>query len=333
MANQNQTSNSGTSADDTKRSNQVRDTDAALTDKDRAATTLNPNPNLAKPDPTMGTDEGWKRDAASETMSAQNVVTGEDNRRDWQNTNWQDRQTNPSSNPTTSDVKSQAKQAANDVKQSAGNIADQAKQTANDVKQSAGNIADQAKQAAVETVDQAKQAVNDTLGEAKQQVAARFDAQKSQAADRLSNVANALRQTGENLESQNEDTFGQYARAAADQLEQFSNTLQNKNMNELLNEVQGFARRQPELFIAGSLAAGFLLGRFLKSSGSRTASYNDNSNRRYGNGGSYSSGYGQSSYNKSGTKHSTTDAIARMDYESPAPQNIAITKEEDRNAR
>lgn len=316
MANQNQTFTSGTSTDDTKRSDQVKDTDAVLTSKDKAATTLNPNPNFAKPDPTMGNDEGWNSDAASKTVGAQNVGTTEANRRDWQNTNWQDRQT--STNP--SDVNS------TDVK-------NQVKQAVNEVKQGASSITDQAKQAAVETVDQAKQAVNDTLGQAKQQVASRFDEQKSQAAGRLSNVANALRQTGENLESQHEDTFGQYARAAADQLEQFSNTLQNKNMNELLNEVQSFARRQPELFIAGSLAAGFLLGRFLKSSGSRTAGYNDYSGRRYGNGGSSSSSYGQSSHNRSGAKHSTSDAIARMDYESPASQNIAITKEEGMNAR
>ena len=308
MTQQNQTFNSGKATNDPRRSDQVQDTDAVLTDKDAAATTLNPNPNFAKPDPTIGRDEGWNRGVQGASVGAGNAATTEANRRDWQNPNWQDQQTNP-------DIKNQVKQAANEMKQGAS------------------SIADQAKQAAVETVGQAKQAVNDTLGQAKQQVASRFDEQKSQAADRLSNVANALRQTGENLESQHEDTFGQYARAAADQLEQFSNTLQNKNMNELLNEVQGFARRQPELFIAGSLAAGFLLGRFLKSSGSRTASYSNYSDRRYGNGGSYSSGYGQSGYNKRGTKHSTSDAIARMDYESPAPQNIAITKEEDKNAR
>ena len=65
----------------------------------------------------------------------------------------------------------------------------------------------------------------------------------------------------------------------------------------------------------------------------RKASRGGGSYDSYSSGGSYSSGYGQSGYNKRGTKHSTSDAIARMDYESPAPQNIAITKEEDKNAR
>ena len=242
MTNQSQTFNSGKPMDDTKQSTQVKDTDAALTDKNPAATTLNPNSNFAKPDPTMGADEGWNSDAKGKTLGTQNVAATETSRREWQNT---DRQNQPT---TPTDVKNQVKQAADEVRQGAS------------------SITEQAKQAASETVDQAKQAVNDTLGQAKRQVSVRFDEQKSQAAGRLSSVANALRQTGESLQSQNEDTFGRYAHAAADQIEQFSDTLQNKNMTEMLNEIQSFARRQPELFVAGSLAAGFLLGEYQQGS-------------------------------------------------------------------
>jgi len=164
-------------------------------------------------------------------------------------------------------------------------------------------------------------------------VQATFDTQKTQAVDRLGSVATALRQTSEQLNAQNESTFANYAQSAADQLENWSTMLQNKDLNGLVSEVQDFARRQPELFIAGSLAAGLLLGRFLKSSGSRTTNYdnynnyNDYNNRYRGNN-NRRNYYGQGSSRPNVAKHSTQDAITRMDYESPAPQNIRVTEGE-----
>lgn len=219
-------------------------------------------------------------------------------------------------------TKQQTKQAVNDVvdqtKQAASDAATQVKETTNDV-------VDQAKQAASETVSQAKQAVSESLDQAKRQMQTTFDERKTQAAGRLGGIANALRQTGEQLNAQNEPQFGQYAKSAAEQIENWSNMLQTKNLNELMGEVQAFAHRQPELFIAGSLAAGLLLGRFLKSSGSRTTSYNDYN--RYGSGNNYARGNSR----RREFKHSTEDAIARMDYESPSSQNIRIANAEDEN--
>jgi len=356
-------------SEESKKSAQVIDTDAALTDKDPAALTLNPNPNFAKPDPSMGEDEGWNSDANGETLGGDELTnagaerrgeTGESTRPSWQSenmkgwqtgdsmrdqsqtgnqqtnqqTNQQNRQTSQSSDRqswqnsgtnggnTMDQTKDQAKQTAKDVvdqtKQAASDTATQVKETANDV-------VGQAKQAASETVSQAKQAVSESLDQAKRQVQTTFDERKTQAAGRLGGIANALRQTGEQLNAQNEQQFGQYAQSAADQIDNWSNMLQTKNLNELMGEVQAFAHRQPELFIAGSLAAGLLLGRFLKSSGSRATSYNDNN--RYGYGNSYARG----NSGRREFKHSTEDAISRMDYESPSAQNISIAKAEDDN--
>jgi hypothetical protein len=42
--------------------------------------------------------------------------------------------------------------------------------------------------------------------------------------------------------------------------------VREKDVNEMLRDVQQFARRQPALFIGGSFAAGLLAARFLRSS-------------------------------------------------------------------
>jgi len=319
--------------DDSQNPKQVKDTDAALTDKDAAATTLNPHPNFAKPDPTTGEDEGWNSDAVGETLGEDQKTTTGYERRNWQtdDINRQNRQTANNQNWQSnkgSETMEQAKQAASDVanqvKQATSESTGAAKQAASDVvgqaKQTVSESVSQVKQATSETLNQAKQAVSESLDDTKRQVQSTLDTQKSQVAGRLGSVANALRQTSEQLKAQNETTFALYAESAAEQIENWSELLQTKNLNDLVNEVQDFARRQPEVFIAGSLAAGLLLGRFLKSSGSRTSSYNNYN---------YRGSYARGNSGRSGSKHSTQDAIARMDYESPAPQNINITAEDN----
>jgi len=345
-------------SNETKTSKQVTDTDAVLTDKDPAASTLNPNPHFAKPDPMMGEDEGWNSDAAGETLGEDVTTTtaemrgetGNNTRPSWQSENmkgWQtgdsmrdqsqtgNQQNRQNSGTNGGNTMDQTKQTVNSVadqaKQTTNDMVDQAKQTVNSVadqaKQTTNDVVGQAKQAATETVSQAKQAVSESLDQAKRQMQTTLDERKTQAAGRLGGIATALRQTGEQLNAQNETQFGQYAQSAAEQLDNWSQMLQTKNLNELMNEVHDFAHRQPELFIAGSLAAGLLLGRFLKSSSSRAANYNDYNRSGYGN------NYARSNYGRRGYKHSTEDAISRMDYESPSTQNISIANAEDENAR
>jgi len=343
-------------SEESKSTKQINDTDAALTDKDPAATTLNPNPHFAKPDPTMGEDEGWNSDATGETVGENQGTrvgydpnsqpTNQGGGQTWQNSG-SNRQTESSNKE--SDIMEQAKQTASDVanqvKQATENNDNQTKQTVSDTvnqakqsasqgldqaKQTASDTMGQAKQAATETLDQAKQAVSESLSGVKGQMQSTFDTQKNQAAGRLGSVATALRQTSQQLNDQNETTFANYAQSAADQIENWSSMLQNQDLNGLVSEVQDFARRQPELFIAGSLAAGLLLGRFLKSSSSSATSasnYNDYNYRYQGNN-NRRSYYDRGNSGRNVAKHSTQDAITRMDYESPAPQNISVTQGE-----
>ena len=87
--------------------------------------------------------------------------------------------------------------------------------------------------------------------------------QKDRAADAVEGMAQALRQAADQLEREEKPTAARYADQAAAQVAQFSDTVRARDIEELLLEVERFARRQPTLFFAGALAAGFLLGRIL----------------------------------------------------------------------
>ena len=82
----------------------------------------------------------------------------------------------------------------------------------------------------------------------------------------LDSVSQTLRQTGERLHEENHGVAGQYVEMAADQMQRVSGYLQARNPDQLVGEVESFARRQSGLFLAGAFGLGFLATRFLKSS-------------------------------------------------------------------
>jgi hypothetical protein len=83
---------------------------------------------------------------------------------------------------------------------------------------------------------------------------------------------------GENLRGGEEETpianiTAKYGDSLAKQVEQVSTYLEQKDLRDVLKDVEGFARRNPAVFIGGAFALGILAARFLKSSG-------DSSSRR-----------------------------------------------------
>ena len=110
------------------------------------------------------------------------------------------------------------------------------------------------------------------VAQVKERATAQLSTQKDRATDGLGSIAQAVRQTTDKLREDQQDIVAQYVEKAADQIERLSNSLREKDVNELLQDAQRFARRQPALFIGGSFAVGLLAARFLKSSSdARTA--------------------------------------------------------------
>jgi hypothetical protein len=100
----------------------------------------------------------------------------------------------------------------------------------------------------------------------RERATAQLSTQKDRATDGLGSVAQAVRQSTQHLRENKQDAIANYVEKAADQIDRFSTQLRNRDVGELVNEVQRFARRQPALFVGSAFAIGVIGARFLKSS-------------------------------------------------------------------
>jgi hypothetical protein len=89
--------------------------------------------------------------------------------------------------------------------------------------------------------------------------------QKTASADYLGTIANAVQRAAGEFESAVPQA-AQYIRQTAGQIETVASAVRQRDMRELVGEVQEFARRQPALFFGGAVILGFAALRFLKSS-------------------------------------------------------------------
>src|SRR5918911_4028667 len=121
--------------------------------------------------------------------------------------------------------------------------------------------------AAVEQAkDKAQELASRAQEKAGEQVESGLARGKSRAAEALGGVAQSLRLSSQHLRDQNQEGTGRYVEKAAQQVERLSSYLQNRDVGEVIDEVEDFARRQPALFLGGAFALGLLGARFLKSS-------------------------------------------------------------------
>ena len=125
---------------------------------------------------------------------------------------------------------------------------------------------EQVMEAAREKTEAVVQETKTVAKQAGQEVKSTLDVQKSEAAGQLHGLAQAIRQTSSQLREQNQGAFANYSHQVANQIDNVSAYLQERDMNDLIVETENFARRQPELFIGGAFTLGLLVARFLKSS-------------------------------------------------------------------
>lgn len=95
--------------------------------------------------------------------------------------------------------------------------------------------------------------------------------QKTAGADYVGNVANIIRRTALEFDTDIPQA-GHYSRKAASQLENVSEAMRNRNMSEIVGNVQQFARKQPTAFFGAAVLIGFAAVRFLKSGSGDSAS-------------------------------------------------------------
>lgn len=115
-------------------------------------------------------------------------------------------------------------------------------EAAQETKQTAGHLAERASETGFQQVDQ----------------------RRGQAADAVDHVAQSIRKVSHDLEMQ-QPAIANVADTAADQAERLAGYLRRTDARQMLDTVQGYARRQPLLFVGGAFLAGLAASRLMKS--------------------------------------------------------------------
>lgn len=132
-----------------------------------------------------------------------------------------------------------------------------------------GGSVDEMKKTVNRAADDVMSTGRETLGNAQGRIRSLLEQQTGRAADQLGGVANALHKAAEQLNEENGGVVADYAEQAASRVERVADMLRDASVDDIVGEVEGFARRQPEVFIGAAFAVGFLAARFLKSSSDR----------------------------------------------------------------
>jgi hypothetical protein len=101
-----------------------------------------------------------------------------------------------------------------------------------------------------------------------------IEQRKRSAAARVNGIAEALERTGAQF-SESEPTLADLASRIAGTVGNLATRLREGSIDDLVDDTRAMARRNPGLFIAGGLIAGFVLARFVKASSQRAPTLTD----------------------------------------------------------
>jgi hypothetical protein len=170
---------------------------------------------------------------------------------------------------------------------------------------SSGGSPDRLQQAASDIVDKTTETVSNRVDD-------QATGQLQRAGDVLGSLAQAVRQSGDQLRDQ-QPQVASVADTAAGQIDRVASHIRESRPKDLLQDVEQFARQQPAVFLGGALLVGAVAARLLKASpqtgdGMR-AGYDRRSTDDQGVSGYGASGYGYGagSYGSTGSMTGTMD--------------------------
>jgi hypothetical protein len=129
------------------------------------------------------------------------------------------------------------------------------------------NIRNDAGSTAANARNKVRAKAAEVAGKAKQKIADQYGEKVSEATNEVQHFASALRRAGQNLRDDGSSTIGaSLLTRAADQLESIGSSLNGKDLDAIISDVDRLARRNPAVFAGGAMLIGFAASRFLKSS-------------------------------------------------------------------
>lgn len=141
-----------------------------------------------------------------------------------------------------------------------------ASHTTQSIKAEAVAKQEELKQQAVEITEAAKAKASEAAAQAKESGAQYAREKKTSVADEMGVFSGAIRKASSKLHDEQHDSIANYVDAAAEQLDCCRHSLENKDIGEIVDDVQDFARRRPEIVYGGLFVAGLAAMRFLKAS-------------------------------------------------------------------
>ena len=139
---------------------------------------------------------------------------------------------------------------------------------AESAKGQAGSVMDSGKGEAREVVGEATDHARRVAGEAREQL-------RSQASEQTTRLGSSLRALSEQMDGvlkgkAPEGATADFVRQAADRTQSLAQSLEDRDPEELLEDVRRFARQRPGVFLAGAVGLGFVAGRFLRAVNTRS---------------------------------------------------------------
>lgn len=120
--------------------------------------------------------------------------------------------------------------------------------------------------------EQAQGAVQQAQSRAREQV----DQRTSEAGERLRTSASDVRSMAEHLRGEGKDGAARMAEQAADRAESLGGYLADADVDQLIHDVERYARRNPWAVMAGGLALGFAASRLVSASSASRSSGDGN---------------------------------------------------------
>jgi hypothetical protein len=117
-----------------------------------------------------------------------------------------------------------------------------------------------------EVKDQVVGQAKSSFQQAKESASSSLSQSRNQAAERIGDIASAVRSTGDHMRAENQPGVAKLTDSLADQVERLSSYMRDRDLNAFRNDLEGFARRQPAVAVGVALALGMLGARFIKSS-------------------------------------------------------------------
>lgn len=88
---------------------------------------------------------------------------------------------------------------------------------------------------------------------------------KAKASEAIGGISERIRETAGSIDEAVGEKYGGFARNAADTMDDFAKNLNNKDVDDFVDDARNFVRKSPALAIGAAAAIGFLITRIIRA--------------------------------------------------------------------